>query len=325
MRRVAAIHGSVLAFALIATALPSSAAGGLAWDQVTKFSMDGSIPEPNFQQDFETASQSAQDQPQHHGMFGGIQNSINAAMGGLQMMQRGIAEHHYVAGSFMRVDNVAEQTAVIVDCAARTMTYLNLAKKTYRVASLDQPPPPSSGKPGSGPQQEVRPEKDDGTRYKVAYNSQALGAKKIGGLNTDGYKADMSITVMRPNTDPQTMTTNLTEYVSSYAEPHQSCPPIYVGMAPGGGGGGRGPMATVQMTHIINAAMRTPGGDPRFTFSATGPSLPAGRLDMFSVYQFMGQGGGRGFATILERGNVHQINDGDKSLFGVPPDFTKET
>jgi hypothetical protein len=258
-------------------------------------------------------------------MFGALQNSIGAAMGGLQMLQRGIAERHYVAGSFMRVDNVAEQTAVIVDCAARTTTYLNLAKKTYRVVSLDQPQKPSGAGPGSGPREEARPVQDDGTRYKIAYASQALGPKKIDGTNTDGYKADMTVTVMRPNSNPQTMNTNLTEYLSSYAEPHQSCPPMYVGIGPGGGGGGQGPMATMQMTHVINAAMRTPGGDPRFTFSSTGPTLPSGRLDLFSVYQFTGQGGGRGFATILERGNVHQINDGDKSIFGVPPDFTKET
>ena len=62
MRRFAAVNVTVLAFALGATALPSNAAGGLAWDQVTKFSMDGSIPEPNFEQDFQTASQ-RQEQP----------------------------------------------------------------------------------------------------------------------------------------------------------------------------------------------------------------------------------------------------------------------
>lgn len=324
MRGIAAINVGVLAFSLVATALPSSAAGGLAWDQVTKFSMDGSIPEPNFAQDFQTASQSPQEQPQHRGIFGGIQNSIGAAMGGLQMLQQGIAERHYVAGSFTRVDNVAQQSAIIIDCAARTMTYLNLAKKTYKVVSLDQPEKPSGGGPGSGPR-EAAPTRDDGTRYKIAYASQSLGPKKIEGLNTDGYKADMTITVTKPNSNPQTMNTNLTEYLSSYAEPHQTCPPMYVGMGPGGGGGGRGPMATMEMTHVINSAMRTPGGDPRFTFSATGPTLPSGRLDLFSVYQFVGQGGGRAFATILERGNVRQINDGDKSIFGIPPDFTKET
>jgi len=312
------------ACSLFLTTAPGSAASGLAWDQVTKFSMDGSIPEPNFAEDFQTASAPPQ-QDRHHGMFGGIQNSLAAAMGGLQMLQRGIAERHYVAGSFERVDNIAQQTATIVDCSARTITYLDLAKKTYRTVSLDHPQPPSTGGgPGSGPRQ-ATPVQDDGTRYKIAYASQSLGPKQISGVNTDGYKAEMTITVMRPNSSPQTMNTDLTEYLSSYAEPHQTCPNLYLGMGPGNGGAGQGPMATMEMTHMIDAAMRTPSGDPRFAFSATGPALPSGRLDIFSVYQFVSpQSGGRGFATVVERGNVRQISDGDKKIFGVPPGFTRE-
>jgi hypothetical protein len=82
----------------------------------------------------------------------------------------------------------------------------------------------------------------------------------------------------------------------------------------------------MQMTRELNAAMRTSTGDPRFTFTSNGPPLPKGRLDLYTVYQFQGQQSNRGgFATIVERGNVHQISDGDKSIFGVPADFTKES
>lgn len=311
---------------ILGTGLPSYAATGLAWDQVTRFSMDGSTPQPNFAADFQVASQPAQAQTQRGGMFGGITNAMNAAMGAMQMMKTGIAERHFVAGSFERTDNVAQQTATITDCAARTITTLNLAKKTYRVVSMDRAQtPPSVGKPG--PQAPAPAATPDDTRYKISYASQALGPKQIDGVNTDGYSAVMTITVMRPNTDPQTINTNLTEYISTYAQPQQSCPSR---LAMGGDAGGAGAMgamsANMNMTHMINAAMRTPGGDPRFTFSSSGPALPSGRLDLFSVYQFAGQqGGGRGFATIIERGNVHQVGDGDKSIFGIPPDFTQET
>lgn len=324
MRRIVIILALVVASSLVGTTLPSSAAGGLAWDQVTKFSMDGTIPEPNFAQDFQTASQPPEEQPQHRGMFGGIQNSINAAMGAMQMFKTGIAERHYVAGSLERVDNVAQQTATITDCNARTITYLNLAKKTYRVVSMDQPQAPQSAPQGRPQPQRERPVQDDNTRMKIAYTSQALGPKQLEGTNTDGYKATMAITVMRPGEAPQTMNTVLTEYVAGYPEPHQTCrsPRMEMGEGPGAG-----PMANnMQMTQMINEAMRTPSGDPRFTITSNGPALPSGRLDMFMVYQLAGQqSNGRSFATIVERGNVRQVSDTDKSIFGVPPDFTKET
>jgi hypothetical protein len=309
---------------VVITATPSSAANGLAWDQVMKFSMDGSVPEPNFAQDWQVASQPPPQQ-QQGGMFGAMTAQMNAAMAMGQSMRNGMAERHFIAGNFERTDNLAAQTATIVDCAARTLTYLNLAKKTYRVVSMDQPQTTSqAGKPSS-----QSPMQDDGTRFKIAYTSSALGAKSIDGVNTDGYKAAMTITIVKGDGTSQTMTSNLTQYVSSYGEPMQSCP---AGRFAAGGmpGGGAGPMAAMMsnasMTQMINGAMRTPSGDPRFTVTASGPPLPTGRLDMFSVYQFEGQGGqGHAVATIIERGNVHPVSDTDKSIFGVPPDFTKES
>jgi len=108
----------------------------------------------------------------------------------------------------------------------------------------------------------------------------------------------------------------------------QSCPGGRMAMAgmPGIGGPMAAMASSMNTTHLINEAMRTPNGDQRFTMTSSGPPLPTGRLDMFSVYQFQGQNGqGRAFATIIERGNVHPVSDSDKSIFGIPPDFTKET
>ena len=56
------------------------------------------------------------------------------------------------------------------------------------------------------------------------------------------------------------------------------------------------------------------------------PLSQVGKLDVFSVYQMSGtQQQGRAFATIIERGNVRSVSDTDKSIFGVPADFTKES
>ncbi|MGH7716024.1 MAG: hypothetical protein ACREML_08520, partial [Vulcanimicrobiaceae bacterium] len=216
----------------------------------------------------------------------------------------------------------------IVDCSARTITYLDLAKKTYRVVSLDQPQ--TAARAGRGaPAEAGSPMQDDGTRFKVAYTSQALGAKAVEGVNTEGYKAAMTITITKSDGSSQTMTSDMTQYVSSYGQPAQTCPAGRFAMAgmPGGGAGPMGAMSSsMSMTHMINQAMRTPNGDPRFTFSSSGPTLPSGRLDMFSAYQFQSEKSkSRGFTAIIERGNVHPVSDSDKVIFGVPADFTKES
>ena len=324
MRRATAIIGTlVLSGTIVGTTLPSDAATGLAWDQVTKMSMDGTIPDPNFPADFQAASQPPAQQGGGGGMFG-MNAMINQAMGAMQMMKTGVAERHYIAGAFERTDNVAQQTATIVDCNARTITYLNLAKKTYRVVSMDQPQqqPTGAGKPDTSQPQPVQ---DDGTRYKIDYSSQALGLKTIDGQSSDGYKALMTVTVMKPNAAPQTMNSNVTEYFSNFAHPQQSCH-VHLSTAQAGAAGPMAAMgSSMNVTSQINAAMRTPGGDPRFTFTSSGPPLPSGRLDLFSVYQYTAQQSqGRAFAMILERGNVRPVSDTDKSIFGVPPDFTKE-
>ncbi len=325
-RTVALVALLALWFGFTVTTVPSDAATGLAWDQVTKFSMDGTVPEPSFAQDWQTASQPAPQQQQHGGMFGAISAQMNSGMAFAQSMRTGMAERYFVAGNLSRTDNLAAQTATIIDCAARTITYLDLAKKTYRVVSMDQPQSaPRSG--GGRPDRPNSPMEDDGTRFNIAYTSQVLGRKPIEGVNTDGYKAAMTITITKSDGSSQTMQTNLTQYLSNYGQPVQSCPAGRMAMA---GIPGAGPMAamasSMNMTHMMNDAMRTPSGDLRFTMTANGPQLPTGRLDMFSVYQFQGQNSqGRGFATIIERGNVHPVSDTDKSIFGIPPDFTKES
>jgi len=325
-RTVALVALFALCFGFAVTTAPSAAATGLAWDQVTKFSMDGSVPEPNFGQDWQTASQPAPQQ-QHGGMFGAMTAQMNAGMAAIQSMKTGMAERHFVAGNLERTDNVAAQTATIVDCGARTMTYLDLAKKTYRVVSMDQPQ--SAPHSGGGPQSRNSPMQDDGTKFHIAYASQALGPKQIDGVNTDGYKAAMTITITKADGSSQTMQTNVTQYVSSQGMPAQSCLAgrmANAGMPGGGAAGMAAMMSSMNTTHMINDAMRTPNGDQRFTFSSTGPPMPSGRLDMFTVFQMQAQNSqGRGFASIIERGDVHPVSDMDKSIFGVPPDFTKET
>ncbi len=143
---LAATLAAVLAIS-VAAFQASAAPNGLAWDSVTKIAMnaDPSTLQPgDFSADFAAASAVQTPQQSGGGFFAQMHQAMATAQSYQQMMQTGIAERHYIAGSKERTDNLAAQTATIVDCAARTITTLDLRRKTYRVTSMDQPSAPSS-------------------------------------------------------------------------------------------------------------------------------------------------------------------------------------
>lgn len=310
---------SVLAVSLWSATLvgaafsPASAASGLAYDSVSKVSMgtDPSTLQPgNFEADFKTASDA---KPLQSG--GGMFGAIRQVSGAMAAMKAGTAERHYIAGSKERVDDVAAQHATITDCAARTVTTLDLAKKTYRVETFDQiAAKGSSGSSGSSPHG-APAYKDDGSKVAMALTNTALGQKQIGGENTTGYKSDMKMTVTKPGGESHTGDMALTAYYSGKARPSISCPGTM-------GALGASPQAAAMMSSYALAmrALMTPG-NPRFSVTSSGPALPSGKLPLFEV---MTSEQGKGFAFLSERGNVRTINDSDPA-FSVPSDFTKES
>jgi len=129
----------LIAFAsmLATVAVPAAAATpGIAYDSVTKFAIGGdaaSAQPGTFDADFQTASQPVQQQPARTGgMFGGLNAALAQAAAVGNTMKNGLAERHFIAGERQRVDNVAAQTATILDCQARTLTTLDLKAKTYK-------------------------------------------------------------------------------------------------------------------------------------------------------------------------------------------------
>jgi hypothetical protein len=304
--RPLAIIPIVALFVSSLMALPASAANGLAFDSVNRFIMGtdtSSLAPGTFDADFQAASQPA---PQSHGgMFGAMQN---AAAGMQGMMQHGTAERHYIAGSKERTDQVASQTATILDCSARTLTTMDLKAKTYRVVSLDQP---SSGSGGGSSKPAPRPT-DDGSKVAIVVTNKALGAKDVSGQNTSGYSSDMKMTVTKANGETNTSDMSVTSYYTNMAQPRLSC---Y---------GGRPSTAAPQMSMLSSYqtavnAMRDAKGNPRFTVSSSGPALPVGMLSMWDLVTFNGE---RQASILTERGNVRSITDAD-SAFSVPSDFTK--
>jgi hypothetical protein len=291
---------------------PAFAASGLAYDSVSKISMgaDASTLQPgDFAADFKAAAEAKQPQA-GGGMFG----AIRQISGAMAVMKVGTAERHYIAGSKERVDEVAQQHATITDCAARTVTTLDLAKKTYRVETFEQLASKGGSSASSG--HATPAYKDDGSKVAIALTNTALGQKQIGGENTSGYKSDMKMTVTKPGEESHTADMALTAYYGGTSRPSISCPGTL-------GALGASPQAAAMMSNYALAmrALMTPNGNPRFSVTSSGPSLPSGKLPLFEV---MSSEQGKGFAFVSERGNVRPINDNDPS-FSVPSDFTKES
>jgi hypothetical protein len=303
--------------------MPAPAAGdGLAFDSVTRFVPGNDTPPPpgNFASDFQTAANPppAGDSPKLPFGLGKSMGQMQAAMA---MFKTGTAERHYVAGKKYRVDHIALGTAEITDCAARTLTTLNLKDKTYTVVSLDQPEPHGGGqgapgKPGPAPS-------DDGSKVAVSLTTRALGEKNLDGTPATGYDSNFKTTVTKADGDTQSFDMETTAYYAAIAQPSEYCsqfshpygPSGPAGMGPGGGA------AAMAQYQTAMRALRDAKGNPRFTVTSTGPSLPAGKLALYELVEMKGEHGGS-FDMLMERGDVHTIGETDPA-FSVPADFTK--
>lgn len=314
-------HVALVAFAasLVTTSTlgADAASSGIAFDSVTKMAMGGeTAAEPGtFAADFAAASTPANPGNGKRG-FMGLGAAIAAASGAMAMFKNGTAERHYVAGAKQRVDTVSSGEARIVDCSARTLTTLDLNKKTYTVVSLDTPEPtagPASkhserGAPGPTPT-------DDGTKVSLAMTTKSLGPRPIDGVTTNGYDAHVKMTTTKPTGETQSFDTDFTSYLSAYIEPRDGCPEAnrLVARPAGGPPGGTGAML------MMMRAMKTPKGDPRFTVTSSGQAMPTGRL---ALWQRTTMGQASGFAMLVERGNVRSIGENDQ-VFSIPVGFTK--
>jgi len=306
--------GLVGLLSILATIVPAAAASpGIAYDAVTKFALgsDAASAQPGtFDTDFQTASQPVQQQPARGGLFGGLNAAMAQGMAMANMMKSGLAERYYIAGQRQRVDNLAAQTATILDCQARTLATLDLKNKTYKVVSLDAPQQPAIGRGGAAPQAIAT---DDGSRIAMTITNQALGPRQIGPDLADGYRSDISMTITRPGSQSFTTQMTTTEYLIKPSDYTLVCG----GVASNVTGPGAAAMSQYAMAQ---RAMAT--NNPRFTVTSTGPALPQGRFSLFTSITAGGSGAPAGFASIIERGHERAIAD-DDPIFTIPPDFTK--
>ncbi|MGA2392014.1 MAG: hypothetical protein ABSH03_01530 [Candidatus Lustribacter sp.] len=307
---------------IVASAVPASAASpGIAYDSVTKFAMgnDAASTQPGtFETDFKTASQPVQQQPAGGGLLGGLNAAMTQGLAMANMMKSGLAERHFIAGQRERVDNVAAQTATILDCQARTLATLDLKNKTYKIVSLDAPQQQVAARgPAAAPQAVAT---DDGSKIAMSLTNQALGPRQIGPDTADGYRSDMSMTITRPGSQSVTSQMTTTEYIVKLSDYTLTCG----GVASNVSGPAAAAMSQYAMAHRAMAM-----NNPRFTVTSSGPPLPQGRFSVFTAITMGGSPGASGnggppggFASIIERGHERAITD-DDPIFTIPPGFTK--
>jgi hypothetical protein len=301
-------------FAATVMPLQSSAApNGLAWDAVTKIVMNAdpaSLQPGSFDSDYAAAASVQQPAQNGGGIFSQIKQAMSAGQNMQQMMQNGFATRHYVAGSKARTDELFSQTATIIDCAARTITTLDLRRKTYRVVSMDQPSAGAGagGAPSTG-------FKDNGTRVAISVTNSALGSREVSGQATSGFRSDLTITTTNSSGTSNTQNADLLAYYSNYANPAPMCSRFSIA---GAGVRGAGMMAGyAQLMRALGSA----GSDSRFSVKQSGPPLPLANLSMYDAVTFGAQGQGATFVT--ERGNVRAIDVSDP-VFSIPPGFTQQ-
>jgi hypothetical protein len=295
-----------------------AAPNGLAWDSVIKLlqSPDPATLQPgSFADDFAAASAVQLPPATGGGLTGKWKQAMASAKGMQAMMQSGLAEKHYVAGSKERTDMLSSQTAIITDCAARTITTLDLRNKTYRVESMDQPGGSGSGGGGGG----TKSSGDDMSKLAIVVANQALGALQYGGEPTKGYRSNITVTETKTSGETATQQMNLTGYYSSLPQAAAQCSRFdELSHTPAGQSG-------ANVTGAISRLMRalaSSGLDKRISITQSGPAIPFADLSMWNAMSFSMQGG-RQVTFVMERGDVRAI-DANDAAFSVPSDFTKQ-
>jgi hypothetical protein len=320
-----------VAFTLALSPVTTFAATGVAYDSVTKFSIgqgDGSAPAPGtFSADFQAASSAEASASNTPKMPFGLGKMMAKAQAAIATLKSGTAEKHYIGATKERIDNVAEQTGDITDCTARTITHLDLAKKTYSVESLDHPMPTAApatshaSAPGPAPT-------DDGTKIAIDLTTKSLGPMTIDGVATTGYNMNIKMTATKPTGESSTINMLMTAYYSAMPDPSFSCPrpaDYYPAGAPQNARG-----ASMAMYGMMMQALSTKGSS-RFKITNSGPSIPFGKLAMWTDTQMVAPGAAApnpgapagGFSIISERGDIKTPLADNDQIFSIPAGFTK--
>lgn len=296
-----------------AAATPTPAA--LAYDEITRFIVPPATPPAPgaFQTDYQTIA-NATPPPTRHGILAFAQQ----AMDKFQEVRGGhITRYTYYKG-WIRHDDVAAQTATIDKCNLHQTITLDLAKRTYTIATATTACPTAMPAGGSDQAQTAGP---PGTvDMTVTATSTNLGPLSIDGIATRGAdrNLELSLTNATGSCKNGDIKMGMTQYVSSVAVPRRYCP-----------------LPPAAMTSAMSLASGMhPGCKPTMHASANGSGFgdAENRIVMYSLVKLGGgsAAGGddpahtAGLATVTERGNVKWFGGAAAdALFAIPAGFTQ--
>lgn len=289
----------------------------LQYEQIVRMVLAPATPAPpgSFEPDRAAImAGSANQAPQHHGLFGGVQNAYQNAMNAERMIQSGTLERYTYYHNWVRTDDVVQQTATIVKCDQHQYISLDLAHHTYRITST-LPSPEPAPQPGM-PRQPSGGSSQPGTADLTLTATHAnLGPRTIENESTQGDSSTLSIVMANATGSCRngSFSTQIVEYVSGVGIPRAYCP-----------------LPRVSQMPAATQGYASGGCRPRIHGSATGmAAMGSGQGDRLAMYRTMSVGsaasGGQTFTTLTESGNVRWLGDAEaQALFSIPPGFTQQ-
>ena len=303
---------------------PTPTPVAIAYDEINRMAFGQVTPPPvgSFSPDYDRIVASIQSAAQQPSRPGGIAGMLSRAMGvpgnlenPMEAMQNGTLKRYtfYWVRGWIRVDDPATHTATIYKCKEHQTIYLDLAKKTYRIAndsgetgSSQAPPQTGEGNPYA--QQMMQP----GTAtMTVTAKAAALGPKTVEGIATRGYDSTNALAMTNATGSCRngSFNSHVVEYISNINEQRPYCPlpgrPSEGATRYGGPVGGCKPKVIVHQSGSVRP-------DPN-------------KLAMYRMSSF-GTAQGQGGAMVLERGHVTWLYNPDiPPLFEIPKDFTQQS
>ncbi len=315
---VVAVAGTLAVHAkLVAVASPGPTPVALQYEEITRIEYPPATPIPpgSFGADRSAIMASASTPaPSHHGLFAGVLNNVQGAMGEMQStLQHGTLERYTYYNGWVRIDNVTAQTATITKCSQHQYITLDLLHHTYTITSTVPSPAPAPA-PGGYSQQGVTNEAPGTVDMTVQVQSQNLGPRTLEGIPTHGSHASISLVMSHATGSCRngSMSMQIVQYVSGIGIPRAYCPLPRVSSMQGPGG------------TVVRG-----GCKPAFHGNASGESLMMGNGDDLGMYRratySSAQTNGNNFGFVTEAGSVRWLYKPDaEALFTIPPGFTRQ-
>lgn len=342
-----------LAVAILAAGIARTTAAtapvGLQYDEIVRVAAGTTTPPPPgaFENDFsaimngsQTTAAAPRPAPKKHGLgnlIGSVltgnagdvlvdaatQKIVDNALGGMMgslnafrdFMQQGKLERHAFYKGWERVDDVVGKTATIKKCDLHQYIELNLEKKTYRITNpMAAPSSASTSHASTASTATPAPEQPGSAVVDFSRKGAVLGAQTVSAVETTGYSERNSLTVSQATGSCRngSFTVLSTEYVSAMKQPRAICP------LPAS------PRVPTEPRQVVSRG----GCKPTFTVHSSGPTVPSGRLAMYTRLAFFPQNSAdenaSQFGFVTERGNVKSLYKTDSALFEIPAGFTRE-